>query len=196
MALHFSTKAGTLTSLQFRDTVSTIQGTTNASHIFSLDLVADFAAENDPDLRKMLDAQLSSTPKIMSLVVQPKLMRAMRKNMKQAGEKQSVLVEALMNLEMLKAHNAEGYLQRRWEQSNLAAADSYRKIRSLSNACSATPMARRSGATSSNPPRWKPAPIWPAWRWMTRCCNCRKAMVPTWKAGAGAMRTKPPMTTR
>jgi hypothetical protein len=34
---------GTLTSLQFRDTVSTIQGTRNASHIFSLDLVADFS---------------------------------------------------------------------------------------------------------------------------------------------------------
>jgi hypothetical protein len=34
---------GTLTNLQFRDTVSTIQGTSNASHIFSLDLVADFS---------------------------------------------------------------------------------------------------------------------------------------------------------
>jgi hypothetical protein len=34
---------GTLTSMQFRDTVSTIQGTSNASHIFGLDLVADFS---------------------------------------------------------------------------------------------------------------------------------------------------------
>lgn len=34
---------GTLTSMQFRDTLSTIQGTTNASHIFGLDLVADFS---------------------------------------------------------------------------------------------------------------------------------------------------------
>jgi len=34
---------GTLTSLQFRDTLSPIQGTSNASHIFSLDLVADFS---------------------------------------------------------------------------------------------------------------------------------------------------------
>lgn len=34
---------GTLTSLQFRDQVSVIQGTANASHIYSLDLVADFS---------------------------------------------------------------------------------------------------------------------------------------------------------
>jgi len=34
---------GTLTSLQFRDSLSPIQGTSNASHIFSLDLVADFS---------------------------------------------------------------------------------------------------------------------------------------------------------
>ncbi len=34
---------GTLTSLQFRDSVTPIQGTSNASHVFSLDLVADYA---------------------------------------------------------------------------------------------------------------------------------------------------------
>ena len=34
---------GTLTSMQFRDQVSVIQGTANASHIYSLDLVADFS---------------------------------------------------------------------------------------------------------------------------------------------------------
>jgi hypothetical protein len=34
---------GTLTSLQFRDTLSPIQGTSNASYIYSLDLVADFS---------------------------------------------------------------------------------------------------------------------------------------------------------
>lgn len=34
---------GTLTSLQFRDNLSPIQGTNNASHIFGLDLVADFS---------------------------------------------------------------------------------------------------------------------------------------------------------
>lgn len=34
---------GTLTSLQFRDSLSPIQGTSNASHIFGLDLVADFS---------------------------------------------------------------------------------------------------------------------------------------------------------
>ncbi len=69
---------------------------------------------------------------VLSLLVQPKLMRAMRKNMKQAGEKQSVLVEALMNLESLKAHNAESYLQRRWEKSNAAAVQSFMDIRKTS----------------------------------------------------------------
>lgn len=61
------------------------------------------------------------------------LLQATRENMKESGDKQSVLVESVLNLEMLKAHNAEGYLQRRWEQANLAAADSYKKTRSLSN---------------------------------------------------------------
>ncbi len=70
----------------------------------------------------------------LSVLVQKPLMGAMRENMKESGDKQSVLVETVLNLELLKAHNAEGYLQRRWEQSNLAGADSYRKIRSISNA--------------------------------------------------------------
>ncbi|MFM8755721.1 MAG: type I secretion system permease/ATPase [Limnohabitans sp.] len=61
------------------------------------------------------------------------LMKAMRENMKESGDKQSVLVESVLNLELLKAHNAESYLQRRWELSNHAAADSYKKIRSLTN---------------------------------------------------------------
>lgn len=60
-------------------------------------------------------------------------MRAMRENMKESGDKQSVLVESLLNLEMLKAHNAESYLQRRWESANLATSHSYKQIRSLSN---------------------------------------------------------------
>jgi ATP-binding cassette subfamily C protein LapB len=34
---------------------------------------------------------------------------------------------------MLKAHNAESYLQRRWENANLATTDSYKRIRSLTN---------------------------------------------------------------
>lgn len=68
---------------------------------------------------------------ILAFVVQPALMRAMRENMKQAGEKQSVLVESLMNLEMLKAHNAENYLQRRWEKSNSASVQSFMTIRKI-----------------------------------------------------------------
>ena len=68
-----------------------------------------------------------------ALLAQPALMRAMRENMKEAGDRQSVLVEALLNLEALKAHNAEGYLQRRWERANEFGADSYKRIRALSN---------------------------------------------------------------
>ena len=70
---------------------------------------------------------------IVGLLAQKPLMRAMRQSMKESGDKQSVLVESMLNLELLKAHNAESYLQRRWEHSNLAAADSYKKIRSMTN---------------------------------------------------------------
>lgn len=70
---------------------------------------------------------------LVGLLAQKPLMRAMRQSMKESGDKQSVLVESMLNLELLKAHNAESYLQRRWEHSNLAAADSYKKIRSLTN---------------------------------------------------------------
>jgi ATP-binding cassette subfamily C protein LapB len=70
---------------------------------------------------------------IAGLLAQKPLMTAMRANMKESGDKQSVLVESVLNLELLKAHNAESYLQRRWEISNQAGADSYKKIRSLTN---------------------------------------------------------------
>ncbi len=69
----------------------------------------------------------------VGLAAQRPLMKAMRENMKESGDKQSVLVEAVLNLEILKAHNAETYLQRRWEQANLAGAESYKNIRSLTN---------------------------------------------------------------
>ncbi len=69
----------------------------------------------------------------VGLWAQGPLMRAMRENMKEAGDKQSVLVESVLNLELLKAHNAESYLQRRWESANLAASDSYKTIRALTN---------------------------------------------------------------
>ena len=70
---------------------------------------------------------------LVGVWAQRPLMQAMRENMKESGDKQSVLVESLLNLEMLKAHNAESYLQRRWEKANLATTDSYKKIRALSN---------------------------------------------------------------
>ncbi len=70
---------------------------------------------------------------VQALWVQRSLMKAMRSNMKESGDKQSVLVESVLNLELLKAHNAESYLQRRWEVSNKAGSDSYKEIRSLTN---------------------------------------------------------------
>jgi len=70
---------------------------------------------------------------VVAFLAQRPLMKAMRENMKENGDRQSVLVESLLNLEILKAHNAEGYLQRRWEVSNLLGAESYKKIRAISN---------------------------------------------------------------
>ena len=70
---------------------------------------------------------------IVGLLAQRPLMKSMRENMKESGDRQSVLVESLLNLETLKAHNGQGYLQRRWEQSNLAGAESYMKTRSVTN---------------------------------------------------------------
>lgn len=70
---------------------------------------------------------------LVGLLAQKPLMRAMRESMKESGDKQSVLVESMLNLELLKAHNAESYLQRRWDTSNFAAAESYKKIRSMTN---------------------------------------------------------------
>ena len=70
---------------------------------------------------------------LVGLLAQKPLMRYMRQSMKESGDKQSVLVESMLNLELLKAHNAESYLQRRWETSNLAGAEAYKKVRSLTN---------------------------------------------------------------
>lgn len=70
---------------------------------------------------------------VVGYLSQPSLTKAMRDNMKEAGDKQSVLVESVLNLETVKAFNAEPYLQRRWESSNEAGADSYKRIRSTSN---------------------------------------------------------------
>lgn len=70
---------------------------------------------------------------IMGLLAQRPLMKSMRAGMKESGDRQSVLVESILNLELLKAHHAEPYLQERWETANLAAADSYKKTRSITN---------------------------------------------------------------
>lgn len=69
----------------------------------------------------------------MTIFTQPALKSAMQTNIKEAGEKQSVLVEAVMHLEAVKAFNAESYLQRRWETSNEVGAHSYKIVRSQTN---------------------------------------------------------------
>jgi ATP-binding cassette, subfamily C, bacterial LapB len=70
---------------------------------------------------------------LMALLVQRPLMRSLREHMKESGDRQSVLVESMLNLEVLKAYNAEGYLQRRWELSNAAGAQAHKKTRDLNN---------------------------------------------------------------
>jgi ATP-binding cassette subfamily C protein LapB len=70
---------------------------------------------------------------LIGLLAQYPLMKAMRTNMKESGDKQSVLVESLLNLELIKSHRAEEYLQQRWDHSNHAAAMAYKKARSLTN---------------------------------------------------------------
>jgi len=70
---------------------------------------------------------------LVGFIAQPGLTRAIRQNMKEAGDRQSVLVESVLNLELLKAHNEQGYLQARWERANLASAESYQELRSISN---------------------------------------------------------------
>ena len=70
---------------------------------------------------------------LIGLLAQYPLMKAMRTNMKESGDKQSVLVESLLNLELIKSHRAEEYLQQRWDHSNQAAAMAYKKARSLTN---------------------------------------------------------------
>jgi ATP-binding cassette subfamily C protein LapB len=70
---------------------------------------------------------------LVGVLSQPALTRAIRQNMKEAGDRQSVLVESILNLESLKAHNEQRYLQRRWEVANLASADSYKATRAVTN---------------------------------------------------------------
>lgn len=81
----------------------------------------------------LVPALVVPTLVLVGLLAQRPLMKAMRENMRESGERQSVLVESLLNLETLKAHNGQAYLQRRWEQSNLAGAESYTRTRSITN---------------------------------------------------------------
>ena len=70
---------------------------------------------------------------LIGIISQPALNKAIRQNLKEAGDRQSVLVESVLNLESLKAHNEQSYLQKRWELANLASAESYKSSRGITN---------------------------------------------------------------
>lgn len=80
-------------------------------------------------------APLLAIPVVVGVgcVVQRQWMEATRQGMKEAGDKQSVLIETIAHLEIIKAHQAQAYLQERWEKSNHAAAQAYQRVRSSSN---------------------------------------------------------------
>ena len=80
-------------------------------------------------------APLLAIPVVVGVgcVVQRQWMEATRQGMKEAGDKQSVLIETITHLEIIKAHQAQAYLQERWEKSNYAAAQAYQRVRSSSN---------------------------------------------------------------
>ena len=70
---------------------------------------------------------------ILGILVQIPLGRYMAENMKESAERQSVLVESLVNLETVKANNAEHFLQKRWDEAHALGSETYQKIRSLTN---------------------------------------------------------------
>ena len=76
-----------------------------------------------------------AVPVIIFLVAlaQIPLSRYMSENMKEAAERQSVLVESLVNLETVKANNAEHFLQGRWDEAHILGSETYQKIRNLTN---------------------------------------------------------------
>ena len=80
-------------------------------------------------------APLLAIPVVVGVgcVVQRQWMEATRQGMKEAGDKQSVLIETIAHLEIIKAHQVQAYLQERWEKSNHAAAQAYQRVRSSSN---------------------------------------------------------------
>ena len=64
---------------------------------------------------------------------QKPLERATRENTKQTSERQSVLIESMLNLETVKMNNAESFMQRRWDAANDAGTVTYQKTRGLTN---------------------------------------------------------------
>lgn len=69
---------------------------------------------------------------VVGLACQPLLTRYLRENMRESAERQSVMVETLLNLETAKAMRAESFLQRRWEENGALAAQSNHHVKTLS----------------------------------------------------------------
>ncbi|MEY3280767.1 MAG: Toxin translocation ATP-binding protein [Pseudomonadota bacterium] len=70
---------------------------------------------------------------LLGVIAQIPLSRYMSENMKESAERQSVLVESLVNLETVKANNAEHFLQGRWDEAHALGTETYQKIRNLTN---------------------------------------------------------------
>ncbi|WP_233402755.1 type I secretion system permease/ATPase [Marinomonas transparens] len=77
---------------------------------------------------------------LFSLVIQIPLKRSIVESQKTASQKNAVLIESLYNAESVKLNNAEGVLQKQWENAVGNIADWGVKTRQLSQSCSSFAM--------------------------------------------------------
>lgn len=71
---------------------------------------------------------------VSGVLLQMPMRRLMEKTFRETTQKHAMLIEGIEGLEAVKAVQAEGHLQRRWEDCVAATADTSRKTRLLSNA--------------------------------------------------------------
>ncbi|WP_133011016.1 type I secretion system permease/ATPase [Marinomonas flavescens] len=75
-----------------------------------------------------------------SIIIQIPLRRSIEESQKTASQKNAVLIESLYNAESVKLNNAEGVLQKQWENAVGNIADWGIKTRQLSQSCSSFAM--------------------------------------------------------
>ncbi|MEO9654966.1 type I secretion system permease/ATPase [Marinomonas sp.] len=75
-----------------------------------------------------------------SLIIQIPLRKSIEESQKTASQKNAVLIESLYNAESVKLNNAEGVLQKQWENAVGNIADWGVKTRQLSQSCSSFAM--------------------------------------------------------